>query len=69
MRQMGPRYRPYSDHTVLLVGEYNGQGATCEQFVKTMATAAIRVMFEGVYWHREPATALRYKRYQIDENV
>ena len=47
MRQMGPRYRPYSDHTVLLVGDYTGQGATCEQFVKTMATAGIRVMFES----------------------
>lgn len=30
---------------VLFVGEYRGQGATQEQFVKTMATAGIRVMF------------------------
>jgi len=30
---------------VLFVGEYRGQGATQEQFVKTMATAGIRVVF------------------------
>jgi hypothetical protein len=30
---------------VLFVGEYRGQGATQEQFVKTMATAQIRVVF------------------------
>jgi hypothetical protein len=30
---------------VLFVGEYTGQGATREQFVKTMATAGIRVVF------------------------
>jgi hypothetical protein len=30
---------------VLFVGEYTGQGATQEQFVKTMATAGIRVVF------------------------
>jgi len=30
---------------VLVVGEYRGQGATQEQFVKTMATAGIRVVF------------------------
>jgi hypothetical protein len=28
---------------VLFVGDYTGQGATKEQFVKTMATAGIRV--------------------------
>jgi hypothetical protein len=31
--------------TVLFVGQYCGQGATEEQFVKTMATAGIRVVF------------------------
>jgi uncharacterized protein (DUF3820 family) len=31
--------------SVLFVGEYTGQGATQEQFVKTMATAGIRVVF------------------------
>jgi uncharacterized protein (DUF3820 family) len=30
---------------VLFVGEYRGQGATQEQFIKTMATAQIRVVF------------------------
>jgi uncharacterized protein (DUF3820 family) len=30
---------------VLFVGEYTGQGATEEQFVQTMATAGIRVVF------------------------
>jgi hypothetical protein len=30
---------------VLFVGEYRGQGASQEQFVKTMATADIRVVF------------------------
>jgi len=30
---------------VLFAGEYTGQGATQEQFVKTMATAGIRVVF------------------------
>jgi hypothetical protein len=30
---------------VLFVGEYTGQGATQEQFVKTIATAGIRVVF------------------------
>jgi uncharacterized protein (DUF3820 family) len=30
---------------VLFVGEYRGQGASQEQFVKTMATAGIRVVF------------------------
>jgi len=32
---------------VLFVGDYTGQGATQEQFVKTMATAGIRVVFAG----------------------
>jgi hypothetical protein len=31
--------------TVLLVGEYRGQGATREQFVKMFATASIKVVF------------------------
>jgi len=30
---------------VLFVGEYTGQGASQEQFVKTMAIADIRVVF------------------------
>jgi hypothetical protein len=34
-----------TDSTVLFVGEYRGQGATEEQFVKTMASAGIRVVF------------------------
>jgi len=31
--------------TVLFVDDYTGQGASEEQFVKTMATAGIRVVF------------------------
>jgi hypothetical protein len=31
--------------SVLFVGEYTGQGASEEQFVKTIATAGIRVLF------------------------
>jgi hypothetical protein len=31
--------------TVLFVGEYRGQGATEDQFIKTFATAGIRVVF------------------------
>lgn len=31
--------------SVLFVGEYRGQGATQEQFIKTMAMAGIRVVF------------------------
>lgn len=40
LRQMKP-----NRSTVLFVGEYTGQGATEEQFVQTMATADIRVVF------------------------
>ena len=31
--------------TILFVGDYVGQGATREQFIKTFATASIRVVF------------------------
>ena len=34
-----------NDSKVLFVGAYTGQGATREQFIKTFATAAIRVVF------------------------
>jgi uncharacterized protein (DUF3820 family) len=34
-----------NESMILFVGEYRGQGASQEQFVKTMATAGIRVVF------------------------
>jgi hypothetical protein len=40
-RQAAARARGREDHR----SDYTGQGATEEQFVKTMATAGIRVLF------------------------
>jgi hypothetical protein len=44
-----------TDSDVLLVGSYTGRGATREQFIKTFATADIRVGFPTTLRQRERA--------------
>jgi hypothetical protein len=47
MKSIVLRQMRASESTVLFLEEYRGQGATCGQFIETMATADIRVVFKS----------------------